>query len=203
MGLVVEDDTFVTKLQYMHFHFPRFSMFKIQRCRTAHTSYAHLQHPHREYIFSTTTRTTAHTTLHHCVTGIVAEFLVVTAPGDFLWWKSHFCCLVVWWAGRSQVHHTHNTHITHRYRGRDLSDTQYHSSAALGPWHVVKCRGLSLSLGRYWRMTDHCHWFWQGVNSNRVLDHWSGFRQDMCMFDFWSCSLFDCSSQYTQINSDN
>lgn len=128
MGLVVEDDTFVTKLQYMHFHFPRFSMFKIQRCRTAHTSYAHLQHPHREYIFSTTTTTTAHiaSLCHWYCSRIFSD----TSTWRLFVMKITLllsCC--VGWAGRSQAHHTHTLHIDIE-EGTSLT----HSIIRLQPW---------------------------------------------------------------------
>ena len=49
-----------------------------------HTPLMHISNIHTESTYSLQQQQQQQHTLHHCVTGIVAEFLVVTAPRDFL-----------------------------------------------------------------------------------------------------------------------
>ena len=86
MGLVVEDDTTpLPLLQNYNTCTSIFQDFPCSKFRGAapHTPLMHISNIHTESTYSLQQQQQQHT-LHHCVTGIVAEFLVIPAPGDFL-----------------------------------------------------------------------------------------------------------------------
>ena len=105
------------------------------------TPLMHIQHPHREYIFSTTAHIAS---LCHWYCSRI--FIVVTAPGDFLCVMK--ITLLLCGGGWPVKQHTH-INITHRHRGRDLSDT--HSIIRLQHWHwVLGTLYKMLPLDRYY-----------------------------------------------------
>ena len=134
MGLVVvvEDDTTPLLQNYntcTSFHFPRFSMFKIQRCRTAHTSYAHPTSTQRVHILYNNKNNSTHHIASLCHWYCSRIFSGNSTSRLFVIKITLLLSCCVGWAGRSQAHHTHTLHIDIE-EGTSLT----HSIIRLQPW---------------------------------------------------------------------